>query len=61
MVLIKNITMTKKEKVLACYRFVNMRSTAKLCDVTPAYVSVLWSEEGFPYKEELRNNLKYPY
>jgi hypothetical protein len=53
--------MTKKEKVLVCYGFVNMRSTAKLCDVTPAYVSVLWSKEGFPYKEELRNNLKYPY
>jgi len=53
--------MTKKEKIIACYGFVNMKSTAKLCSVDRAYVSMIWSRERLYYKEDYKSDLKYPY
>jgi len=53
--------MTKKEKIIACYGFVNMKSTAKLCGVNRSYVSTVWSDQKFTYKEDYKSDLKYPY
>lgn len=41
--------MNKKQKILACFGFVNQISTAKMCGCTVNYVSKVWSDAGLDY------------
>jgi hypothetical protein len=44
--------MNKKQKILSCIGFVNPKSTAKMCNTQQAYVSVVWAEAGYFWREE---------
>ena len=42
--------MTKKEKVLSCFGFVNAKSAAKMCKTSAGYVRNVWSNYRFQFR-----------
>lgn len=61
--ILKNTThkeTTKKDKILACFGFLTLKSTAKVCNASISWVSNVWRDNGFDYKE-LTGTYKHPY
>jgi hypothetical protein len=42
---------TKKDKIAACFGFLTLKSTAKVCGSSNAWVSKVWASKGFEYKK----------
>lgn len=46
---------TKKDKIIACFGFLTTKSTAKVCNTSPSYVSNVWNNEGLEYNSLTRS------
>lgn len=47
--------MNKKQKIESCIDNLNLRSTAKVCNVSIAYVSRIWSAAGYSWRDNHPN------
>ena len=43
--------MTKKEKIVSCFGFLTIKSTAKICGCSNSWVSIVWKSKGLEYKK----------
>ena len=49
---------SKKKLVISCFGKVNMKSAAKMCRTSQAFVSMTWRDAGFIY-EKKNSKLSY--